>query len=167
MIPIGKTTDLLLAKPIVHQLQVNSKEVNDKVMKMITKAGMQVGTDLTPMAIKLMAEDLIDAFKYDSLEDIAEALKKGRQGRYGKVYGKINGIVLAEWMGKHLEEKAIARERVHKEKSSNSKEEKDFNKEYKRRMSEIVEKEDQERVKQIMSEADSIIKSVLEKRENS
>lgn len=165
MIPIGKTTDLLSAKPIVHQLQVNAKEVNDKVMKMITKAGMQVGTDLTPMAIELMAEDLIDAFKYDSLEDIAEALKKGRQGRYGKVYGKMNGIVLAEWMGKHLEEKAIARETCHKQNSSNSTQEREFNKEFKRRMSEIEQKEDEERIKQIISEADRIINSVTEKRE--
>ena len=57
-----------------------------------------------------MADDLIDQYKTDSLEDIREALKKGRRGHYGNNYGKLNMIVISGWMKLHLEEKAKARE---------------------------------------------------------
>ena len=59
-----------------------------------------------------MTEDLVDKYKYDSIEDIQQALKKGRRGDYGRIYGKINMIVISEWMEKHLELKIDAMERA-------------------------------------------------------
>lgn len=132
---------------------------------MVGKASMQVGTDLNPMQIELMAEDLIDAYKYDSLEDIAEALKKGRQGRYGKVYGKLNGIVLAEWMGNHLEEKAIAREKSHKQNSEKSNNEIAFNEEFKKRMAKVIQEEDEKKINEIIAQSDEIIRKINKERD--
>lgn len=149
----------------MNQLALNEKEVNDKVMKMITKAGMQVGTDLTPMAIELMAEDLIDAYKYDSMEDIAEALKKGRQGRYGKIYGKLNGLVMAEWMNKHLEEKAIARENLLSQQKANSPSIEDIREVYIKKIEEAEDPDPltQKKLVNKLEQADRLIKKMLKK----
>ena len=63
--------------------------------------------------IKGLTSDLIEVYKHDSVEDIVEALKAGRQGKYGKTYNKLNMIIIHEWMGYQLEAKAILREREH------------------------------------------------------
>lgn len=121
---------------------------------------MQVGTELTPDTIEVMAEDLIDCYKLDSLEDIAEALKKGRQGRYGKIYGKLNGIVLGEWMNKHLEEKAAAREKEISQNKSNKTIDGDINEMY----IDLMEKvKDQPSKAALLAKANRVINKTLNK----
>ncbi len=116
MIPITKTTDLLQAKPInEHILAFGRNEVNLEVAKYVNKCIVGLGLTMDNYAIQILIEDLVDKYKFDSIEDIQECLKKGRRGEYGTTYGKLNMIVISGWMIKHLEEKAIAREKQHNE----------------------------------------------------
>ena len=71
--------------------------------------------DLSNEQLQILTEDIIEVYKWDSIEDIQICLRNGRQGKYGTTYNKLNMIVINDWMGKHLEEKAIAREHQYKE----------------------------------------------------
>lgn len=80
-----------------------------------------MGIELTDMAISILTADIIDVYRYDSIEDVLWCLKKGRQGYYGTTYGKLNMIVIAEWMAAHLEAKAEAREKELSQRKAKSK----------------------------------------------
>ncbi len=116
MIPITTSTDLLKAKPInEHILKFGRNEVNLEVAKYVNKCIVGLGLTMDNYATQILIEDLVDKYKYDSIEDIQECLKKGRRGEYGTTYNKLNMIVISEWMAKHLEQKSIAREKQHNE----------------------------------------------------
>lgn len=67
------------------------------------------------MQAAVLSKDVLDKYHYDSIEDVREALKKGRRGTYGFGHNSrssLNMILISEWMEKHLEEKAEAREKM-------------------------------------------------------
>lgn len=124
MIPITKPCDLLEAKPIATQLaKAGEKPVMDLVMKSITKCANGLGIDMSADVVETLAEDLIEVYRYDSIEDIIQTLKKGRQGIYGFGHERRNSLnmqLISDWMSKHLEDKARAREERMKSKYSES-----------------------------------------------
>ena len=121
MIPITTSTDLLKAKPInEHILKFGRNEVNLEVAKYVNKCIVGLGLTMDNYAIQILIEDLVDKYKFDSIEDIQECLKKGRRGEYGTTYNKLNMIVISDWMSKHLEQKAMAREKQHQTRKNES-----------------------------------------------
>lgn len=72
---------------------------------------MSLDIELDNYKLHILVEDLVDKYKFDSIEDIQECLKKGRRGDYGQVYGKLNMIVFSKWMEKHLQLKMDVMER--------------------------------------------------------
>lgn len=85
----------------------------------LEKCAIGLGIEVTNNLMSQLAEDLIEKYQHDSIEDIIQALRKGRQGHYGSTYGKLNMIIISDWMSKHLEEKARAREQRENEYNSN------------------------------------------------
>ena len=81
-----------------------------EIVKYAIKCVDQMGIQTSPSFLETFAEDALEVYPYESLEDIRECLKKGRQGKYGITYGKFNMIVFTDWMSKHLDDKAKARE---------------------------------------------------------
>lgn len=123
MIQITTTIDLLKCKPVFLQVKEYSHQTVVKTIAgFLIKCSSQLGLSFDPRFIEVLSEDVLDKYKYDSLEDIAECLKKGRQGFYGTSYNKLTMIVITEWMNKHLEDKANARERHIKQKYQTTKE---------------------------------------------
>lgn len=64
----------------------------------------------------ILVEDIIEVYKYDSIEDIVECFKKVRQGKYDwghEKRGVINMIVIGRWMAQHLEDKVVELEKSH------------------------------------------------------
>lgn len=96
--------------------------VQTKVVAFLTKCSNQLGLSFNPDFIKTLSEDIIDKYRYESLEDIAECIKKGRQGYYGTSYNKLNMMVISEWMHQHLDAKGRAREKIIQNKFQTSKE---------------------------------------------
>lgn len=82
----------------------------------MNKCVNSLGLEIDNSTLQTLIEDIVEKYKYDSIEDIRECIKKGRQGYFGKVYGKFDLIVISEWMSKHLEEKSIAREHQNNDK---------------------------------------------------
>ncbi len=114
MIQIIKPCDILKAKPMINSIKTNGVTYYEKIiMQALSKCLMSLGIVSSQEHIKGLTSDLIEVYKHDSVEDIVEALKAGRQGKYGKTYNKLNMIIIHEWMGYQLEAKAILREREH------------------------------------------------------
>ena len=117
MIPITKTSDLLKCKPIAEV----SREVSEEAVKMtiaqaLLKCSAAMNIQMPQASIEVISEDIIEKYKYESVEDIVECLKKGRRGDYAtdkdsKAYGKLNMEVIAIWMSKHLDAKYQEREK--------------------------------------------------------
>lgn len=85
-------------------------EVNLVVAASVNKCLDSLGIEMQNDRIQLLVEDIVDKYQFDSIEDIQICLKNGRQGNYGTNFGKLNMIVISEWMSSHLERKASARE---------------------------------------------------------
>jgi hypothetical protein len=113
----GKEHDLLTAKPIILQVKdYGETNVSNIIKAWLLKLSEAIGDNLTENVSRLstLADDLIDLYHYDSLEDIRECLKKGRRGQYGFGHhkrGYITMLLLREWMTNHLDEKCAIREK--------------------------------------------------------
>lgn len=89
----------------------DTRDVKKHIASLLIKCALGLGVDLSEELLELLVSDITEVYGYDSIEDVALALKNGRQGKYGKVYGKINMVVISEWMGYHLDRKAQEREK--------------------------------------------------------
>ncbi len=108
MIQITQNTDLLKAKPIINQItKFGRQSVNLEIAKYVNKCVKGLNIEIDNLSLQILIEDIVDVYKYDSIEDIQVCLKNGRQGKYGKTYNKLNMVVFSEWMSKHLEQKAM------------------------------------------------------------
>lgn len=90
------------------------EEVTKKITLALSKCIEGLGIQMTPSTLQMLSTDIIDVYSCDSIEDVIEALKAGRQGKYGTTYNKLNMVVVNEWMHQQLEHKAILRENEHK-----------------------------------------------------
>lgn len=90
----------------------------------LTKCADGLGIELADNRCVMISKDLVDVFRYDSVEDILMALKRGRQGVYGFDYhnrNKLSMPLIHYWISLLMEEKAEAREKEaakHKSKST-------------------------------------------------
>ena len=73
------------------------------------------GKELEGYQIQILAGDLYEKFKTDSLDDVILMFKMARQGEFGKVY-KFDTFSIMEWADKFLDYKSATRERLIKQK---------------------------------------------------
>lgn len=143
--------------------------VRDLLMKGVVKCSSQLGINLTPIGSQTLVDDILEVYSLDSIEDVLEALKKGRQGKYGLGFNSrssLNLITIGEWMSNILEEKSLARENIIKNRKH---EDKDFDihESYARIIESSPDKNEKEK-KALKSILDSgaLIKKHLTKRKN-
>lgn len=83
----------------------------------IRTCALALNITLSEIQLVTLCNDVIDVYHHDSIEDVRECLKMGRRGVYGFGHNSrnsLNMILISEWMQKHLEKKAIEREKLHK-----------------------------------------------------
>jgi len=99
--------ECLMATPmIVHNRKGLQREVLISIRKGVEKCAVGLDIELTDDQMIMLCHDIVEKYEHDSIEDVLLALKHGRQGRYGNVYGKLNMIVVGDWMEQHLSDKA-------------------------------------------------------------
>ena len=69
------------------------------------------GKELEGYQIQILAGDLYEKFKTDSLDDLVLMFKMARQGEFGKVY-KFDTFSIMEWADKYLDYKSATREKL-------------------------------------------------------
>ena len=69
------------------------------------------GKEMEDFQVQILAGDLYEKFKHDTLEDIILMFKMARQGDFGKVY-KLDNFEVMDWANRYLEKKSEERERI-------------------------------------------------------
>lgn len=112
-IQITTTSDLLAAQPIRNQItKFGRNNVLMEIATAVNKCCRALDIKLDNYTLQILIEDIVDKYSYDSIEDIQQCLKKGRQGNYGPTYNKLNMVIITAWMSKHLDEKGRAKEQA-------------------------------------------------------
>jgi len=71
-------------------------------------------TKHNPAQVDIITADVLDAFKYESMQDVILFLKMARTGRFGATNRGIDSnLILGDWMPMYLEAKAEEREKQH------------------------------------------------------
>jgi hypothetical protein len=85
------------------------------IMMLITNTAMffNVNGNLNSHQLVQITQVILERFGYDNLEDIVLALKDARMGYYDKVYGRIDGEVIINWVEKYMDKKAEEMEKLH------------------------------------------------------
>lgn len=80
-----------------------------------TASNFNVGKNITPEQAGMIAYDMVDKYKWETLEDIVLMFKYARQGKIGdgKNYNLDQQTILHSWMPQFLELKAEQREIKH------------------------------------------------------
>ncbi len=69
------------------------------------------GKELEGYQIQILAGDIYEKFKTDSLDDVVLMFKMARQGDFGKVY-KCDTFEIMDWCNKYLDHKSATREKL-------------------------------------------------------
>lgn len=107
---------------IEHGYQLNKyvalnsgRDAYKLIMMLITNTAMffNVNGNLNSHQLVQITQVILERFGYDNLEDIVLALKDARMGYYDKVYGRIDGEVIINWVEKYMDKKAEEMEKLH------------------------------------------------------
>ncbi len=92
-------------------VQGEKKDVVREIIRVIEFFLLVTGKEMEPFQITILAGDLYDRFRTDTLEDVILMLKLARTGEFGKVYS-FNSMTVMDWAQLYLERKAEEREKL-------------------------------------------------------
>lgn len=101
----------------IIQSQGKKLDILPEIIKIIKFFLTVTGKDLEEFQIQILAGDLYEKFKTDTIEDVILMFKMARMGDFGKIY-RCDIIEVMEWAKKYLEEKAATREKLLRKKES-------------------------------------------------
>jgi hypothetical protein len=108
-------------KQITKQVEILGEEVVlTEIRISLERLALGFGIELDKDRTALICCDILEAYKYKSIEDVQICLKKARQGVYDwghEKRGVINMSVISHWMKKYQREKAAQIEKKNKEQS--------------------------------------------------
>ena len=125
--PVSKVDDLVGCMPMLVRINRGQRE---GVLKMLIialdKCTLSMGFDVPDGRLMLLAADILEAYKYDAIEDVIEALKQGRQLLLERPphasRSTFSMEYVAHWMKQILDKKGLAREKLLDSKYKESKE---------------------------------------------
>ncbi len=89
--------------------QGNKINVVSQIIRIIEFFLEVTGKELESYQIQILAGDIYEKFKTDSLDDVILMFKMARQGDFGKVY-KCDTFEIMDWSNKYLDYKSASRE---------------------------------------------------------
>ncbi len=92
-------------------VQGEKKDVVREIIRVIEFFLLVTGKEMEPFQITILAGDLYDRFRTDTLEDVILMLKLARTGEFGKVYS-FNSMTVMDWAQLYLERKSEEREKL-------------------------------------------------------
>jgi len=114
-LPTATSIKEALSKPTIKQLAKD----NDPTTIVLAIAHLSnkylqafnVSQSMTADQIMLFAEDFYETYYTDTLDDLKLMFSMVRRGEIGKIYNRIDGLIVFEWYREYLEKKYEARER--------------------------------------------------------
>jgi len=112
---VPNSVEKIMDEPLICQLvkQVGKDSLQQLLEAEIIRLAnqMNVSNNINATQVPFIAETLLDTYPTESLADFILVFKRGSIGFYGNTYHKLDCATIMEWMAKHIEEKAIYRER--------------------------------------------------------
>ncbi len=88
------------------------KSIAERIEKELKNINVLYGFKVDENYYPLFVDFIIQTYKFESINDIVMCLVNGSNGNYGKPFKQLDpGTFQNEWMSKHLEQKAIEREK--------------------------------------------------------
>lgn len=106
-------SDAIITSPLMVT-QGNKINVVSQIIRIIEFFLEVTGKELESYQIQILAGDIYEKFKTDSLDDVILMFKMARQGDFGKVY-KCDTFEIMEWSNKYLDFKSASREKLIKQ----------------------------------------------------
>jgi hypothetical protein len=134
--------------------EVGSDTLQQMLESEIIKLANQINVahNINATQLPFIAETLLTTYPTESLADFILVFKRGAIGFYGNTYHKLDCATIMEWMAKHIEEKAMYRERDNTNSKKNEENKAiDYN-EYKQRVEAAKIKEREEKINKIVHE---------------
>lgn len=115
------TMETALKATPMRQL-IKSQGMNEEVMVTVL-AGMilrlasyfNLGNNVTEEQAIDTAFIILDKYPYETVEDFTLVFKNAKSGMYGKLFNRLDGHIIFEWIDRHMEEKARVREERHRQ----------------------------------------------------
>ncbi len=88
------------------------KSIAERIEKELRNINVLYGFKVDENYYPLFVDFIIQTYKFESINDIVMCLVNGSNGNYGKPFKQLDpGTFQNEWMSKHLEQKAMEREK--------------------------------------------------------
>lgn len=117
----NKVSEILDREPIASLVVNAGKEnvqmyVESEIIKLAANVNVNNSLNIKDYQVSVIAEHLIENYKWESIEDFTLCFRRGSAGLYGEIF-RLDGAVIGNWMAKYLDEKYDALEqRKNKEK---------------------------------------------------
>lgn len=105
------TVSHVLAKCPIIATQSEKKHIIPEIIRIIEFFLKATGKELETYQIQILAGDLYEKFKTDTLEDVVLMFKMARQSEFGKIY-RCDTLEIMEWCNKYLDYKSATREKL-------------------------------------------------------
>lgn len=114
----NRVSDLLDCEPITALIShAGSKRVEEyvaaEIVKLAANVNINPALNVKGFQIPVIAQHLIENYKWESIEDFTLCFRRAAAGLYGEIY-RIDGAVIGQWMSRYLDEKYDALEQKKK-----------------------------------------------------
>lgn len=108
---VEKIMQAPLVRDVVRKvgIEVVKQFIEAEIIKL--SAQMNVANNINKFQVPFIADQLLEVYPTESLSDFVLCFKRGAIGFYGNAYHKLDAATIMDWMNKHIEEKAMYRER--------------------------------------------------------
>jgi hypothetical protein len=104
---VAEGVPMLTVEKVTNQV---SALIEYQLIRLAAMVNVDQRLNLQKHQVPLIAQELYNNFKFESIEDISVCFTRGAMGMYGEIY-RMDGAVVSGWMQKYLEEKYAVVER--------------------------------------------------------
>jgi hypothetical protein len=124
----NRVSDLLDCEPITALLSHAGEQtvrmyLEAEIIKLAGNFNGNPALNIKDYQVPVIAEQLIENYKWESLEDFTLCFRRASAGLYGEIY-RIDGAVIGQWFSRYLDEKYDALEQRKKKEKHHASNEK-------------------------------------------
>jgi hypothetical protein len=110
----NRIADLLDCEPIESLIRHSGKDgvqayLECEIIKLAANFNGNPALNIKAYQVPMIAEQLLENYKWESIEDFTLCFRKAAAGMYGEIY-RIDGAVIGQWFSRYLDEKYDALE---------------------------------------------------------